>query len=96
MLNYLLSHPRAPGDVLNEGGGEIGKGCRKLHGVPGGTLQQDGDELVPAVFRALVEGLVPEPLLWNWLGPWSPRSQQVPIVWKQDHGFPRPGTRSRS
>lgn len=53
MLNDLLSHPRAPGDVLNEGGGEIGKGCRKLHDVPGGTLQQDGDELVPAVFREL-------------------------------------------
>ena len=71
MLNDLLSHPRAPGDVLNEGGGEIGKGGRKLHDVPGGTLQQDGDELVPAVFRALVEGLVPEPPLWNWLGPFS-------------------------
>lgn len=71
MLNDLLSHPRAPGDVPNEGGGGFGEGRGKLHDVPGDTLQQDAEELVPTVFRALVEGLVPEPHLWKWMGPLS-------------------------
>lgn len=71
MLNDLLSHLRAPGDVLNEGEGGIGEGHRKLHDVPGDTLQQDREELVPTVFRSLVEGLVPGPPLWNWMGPFT-------------------------
>ena len=49
--------------MLNEGGDGVGEGRSKLHDVPGGTLPQDREELVPIVFRALVEGLVPEPPL---------------------------------
>ena len=50
------------------------KGCRNLHDVPGGTFQQDGEELVLTVYRGLVEDLVPKSLPCNCMGLWPTSS----------------------